>query len=77
MDLSTWLQREKIDLLDAAIKVIAVTPMNPKNEVIRKLDAAGLQSTDARFLNELNELVSLMTGGSTPSKLLRQEVSAI
>ena len=59
---------KKVDLLEAATNGIAVISMNPKNEVIKKLDAAGLQLTDARFLDELNELISLMTGGSSPSK---------
>ena len=52
----------KIDLHEAASQGIAVTPVNPKNQVIKKLEAAGLHLNDAKFLNELNELISLVTG---------------
>ncbi|MDG1277277.1 MULTISPECIES: hypothetical protein [Algoriphagus] len=52
----------KIDLHEAASKGIAVTPVNPKDQVIKKLEAAGLHLNDGRFLNELNELISLVTG---------------
>lgn len=60
---------EKIDLHEAAAKGIAVTPVNPKSEVIKKLEAAGLDLTDSKFLNDLNELISLLSGsGSTKGK---------
>jgi hypothetical protein len=52
----------KIDLHEAASKGIAVTPVNPKDQVIKKLEAAGLHLNDGRFLNELNELIALVTG---------------
>ncbi len=58
----------KIDLHEAATKGIAVTPVNPKDQVIKKLEAAGLHLNDGRFLNELNELISLVTGSSTSTK---------
>ncbi|WP_339869329.1 hypothetical protein [uncultured Algoriphagus sp.] len=57
-----------IDLQEAASKGIAVTPVNPKKEVIKKLDAAGLHLNDTKFLNELNELISLISGGAVPAK---------
>ncbi|WP_339879773.1 hypothetical protein [uncultured Algoriphagus sp.] len=57
----------KIDLHEAATKGIAVTPVNPKDQVIKKLEAAGLHLNDGRFLNELNELISLVTGSSSTS----------
>lgn len=59
---------DKIDLHEAASKGIAVTPVNPKDEVVKKLDAAGLHLADGRFLNELNELISLVTGNGTGAK---------
>lgn len=58
----------KIDLYDAASKGIAVTPVNPKNQVIKKLEAAGLHLNDGKFLNELNELISLVTGNTVSAK---------
>lgn len=58
----------KIDLHDAASKGIAVTPVNPKNQVIKKLEDAGLHLNDAKFLNELNELISLVTGNGVSTK---------
>lgn len=57
---------EKIDLHEAAAKGIAVTPVNPKSEVIKKLVAAGLDLTDSKFLNDLNELISLLSGSASP-----------
>lgn len=53
---------EKIDLHEAAAKGVAVTPVNPKSEVIKKLEAAGLYLLDSKFLNDLNELISLISG---------------
>lgn len=53
---------KQVDLLDAAKNGIAVTPVNPKDQVIKKLEAAGLHLNDGRFLNELSELISLVTG---------------
>ncbi|SFB50546.1 hypothetical protein [Algoriphagus aquimarinus] len=59
---------KQIDLHEAASSGIAVTPVNPKKEVIKKLEAAGLPLNDAKFLNELNELISLVTGNSVATK---------
>jgi hypothetical protein len=58
----------KIDLHEAATKGIAVTPVNPKDQVIKKLEAAGLHLNDGRFLNELTELISLVTGNASATK---------
>lgn len=58
----------KIDLHDAAKQGVSVTPVNPKDQVIKKLEAAGLHLNDAKFLNELNELISLVTGNGVTSK---------
>ncbi len=58
----------KIDLHEAASKGIAVTPVDPKDRVIKRLEAAGLPLNDGRFLNELNELISLVTGSSAAAK---------
>lgn len=56
---------KKIDLHEAAARGIAVTPVNPKDEVIKKLEAAGLFLTDSKFLNDLNELIAELSGKST------------
>lgn len=53
---------KRVDLHEAAAKGLAVTPVNPKDAVIKKLEAAGLHLNDGRFLNELNELISLISG---------------
>lgn len=53
---------KRVDLHEAASKGLAVTPVNPKDAVIKKLEAAGLHLSDGRFLNELNELISLISG---------------
>lgn len=59
----------KIDLHEAAAKGISVTPVNPKDEVIKKLEAAGLHLTDSKFVNDLNELISMISGsGSSKGK---------
>ena len=59
----------KIDLHEAAAKGIPVTPVNPKDEVIKKLEAAGLHLLDSKFVNDLNELISLISGsGSSKGK---------
>ncbi|MBB6328751.1 hypothetical protein FHS59_004410 [Algoriphagus iocasae] len=59
----------KIDLHEAAAKGIPVTPVNPKDEVIKKLEAAGLHLTDSKFVNDLNELISMISGsGSSKGK---------
>jgi len=58
----------KIDLHDAAKQGVSVTPVNPKDQVIKKLEAAGLHLNDGKFLNELNELISLVTGNGVSSK---------
>ncbi len=60
---------KRVDLHEAAAKGLAVTPVNPKDAVIKKLESAGLHLSDGRFLNELNELISLISGGSAaPTK---------
>lgn len=56
---------KKIDLQEAAARGIAVTPVNPKHEVIQKLEAAGLFLTDNKFVADLNELISKLNGGSS------------
>jgi hypothetical protein len=56
---------KKIDLHEAAARGIAVTPVNPKDEVVKKLEAAGLYLTDSKFVNDLNELISTLSGGSS------------
>lgn len=56
---------KRVDLHEAAAKGLAVTPVNPKDSVIKKLEAAGLHLSDGRFLNELNELISLISGASS------------
>ena len=55
----------KIDLHEAAAKGIPVTPVNPKDEVIKKLEAAGLHLTDSKFVNDLNELISMISGSGS------------
>lgn len=65
----------KIDLHEAATKGIAVTPVNPKDQVIKKLEAAGLYLNDGRFLNELNELISLVTGNVASKSSKRRSFS--
>ncbi|PZX50122.1 hypothetical protein [Algoriphagus chordae] len=62
----------KIDLHDAAKQGISVTPVNPKAQVIKKLEEAGLPLNDTRFLNELNELISLVTGNSAGPKVTKR-----
>ncbi|WP_192346808.1 hypothetical protein [Algoriphagus sp. Y33] len=62
----------QIDLHDAAKQGISVTPVNPKAQVIKKLEEAGLSLNDARFLNELNELISLVTGNSAAPKAAKR-----
>jgi hypothetical protein len=56
---------KKIDLHEAASRGIAVTPVNPKDGVIKKLEAAGLFLTDSKFLADLNELIASLNGGAT------------
>lgn len=56
---------KKIDLHEAAARGIAVTPVNPKDEVVKKLESAGLYLTDSKFLNDLNDLISALSGGSS------------
>tara|TARA_R110002020_G_scaffold222447_4_gene431245 strand:- start:463 stop:867 length:405 start_codon:yes stop_codon:yes gene_type:complete len=58
---------KKIDLHEAASNGIAVTPVHPKKKVINKLEAAGLPLNDSKFLNELNELISLITDTTVPA----------
>ncbi|MCE2708721.1 MAG: hypothetical protein ACK5BR_08190 [Bacteroidota bacterium] len=55
---------KKIDLHEAASRGIAVTPVNPKDGVIKKLESAGMFLTDSKFLAELNELIAALNGGS-------------
>ena len=59
---------KQIDLHQAASNGIAVIPVHPKKEVIKKLEAAGLPLHDIKFLNELNELISLISGTTVPAK---------
>lgn len=59
---------DKIDLHAAASQGISVTPVDPKEQVKKKLEDAGLPLNDGRFLNELNELISLVTGSSSVGK---------
>ena len=56
---------KKIDLHEAASRGIAVTPVNPKDEVVKKLEAAGLFLTDSKFVNDLNDLISSLNGGTS------------
>jgi len=56
---------KKIDLQEAAARGIAVTPVNPKHEVIKKLEEAGLFLTDPKFVADLNKLISELNGGAT------------
>lgn len=56
---------KKIELHEAAARGIAVTPVNPKDEVIKKLEAAGLFLTDSKFVNELNDLISVLSGSGS------------
>jgi len=53
---------KKIDLHEAASRGIAVTPVNPKAGVIKKLESAGLFLTDSKFLADLNELIASLNG---------------
>ena len=53
---------KKINLHEAASRGIAVTPVNPKAGVIKKLEAAGLFLTDNKFLADLNELIASLNG---------------
>jgi hypothetical protein len=55
---------KKIDLHEAAARGIAVTPVNPKDEVIKKLESAGLFLTDSKFLSDLNDLISALSGSA-------------
>lgn len=63
---------KRIDVHEAAARGIAVTPVNPKDDVIKKLENAGLHLTDGRFVNELNELISLITGQSNAKSSKRR-----
>ncbi|AMQ56088.1 hypothetical protein [Algoriphagus sanaruensis] len=56
---------KKIDLHEAAARGIAVTPVNPKDQVIKKLESAGLHLTDNKFVADLNELISVLNGGGS------------
>ncbi|WP_268036567.1 hypothetical protein [Algoriphagus sp. PAP.12] len=56
---------KKIDLQEAAARGIAVTPVNPKQEVIKKLEEVGLFLTDTKFVSELNELIAALNGKSS------------
>ena len=65
---------KKIDLQEAAFKGIEVTPVNPRNEVMKKLDAAGIPLHDIKFLNDLNELISLIAGTAVPDKSTKRRI---
>lgn len=56
---------KKIDLQEAAARGIAVTPVNPKHEVINKLEEAGLFLTEPKFVADLNQLIAALNGDST------------
>lgn len=66
---------KRVDLHEAAARGIAVTPVNPKDDVIKKLENAGLHLTDGRFLNDLNELIGLITGQSSNKSSKRRTFS--
>ncbi|MBY5949469.1 hypothetical protein OU792_12310 [Algoriphagus sp. NF] len=66
---------KRVDLHEAAARGIAVTPVNPKDDVIKKLENAGLHLTDGRFLNDLNELIALITGQSSAKTSKRRTFS--
>ncbi|TDK41614.1 hypothetical protein [Algoriphagus formosus] len=66
---------KRVDLHEAAARGIAVTPVNPKDDVIKKLENAGLHLTDGRFLNDLNELIGLITGQSSAKTSKRRTFS--
>ena len=66
---------KRIDLHEAATRGIPVTPVNPKDDVIKKLESAGLYVTDGRFMNDLNELVGLISGSSTGKSSKRRTFS--
>ncbi|WP_134200718.1 hypothetical protein [uncultured Algoriphagus sp.] len=66
---------KRVDLHEAAARGIAVTPVNPKDDVIKKLENAGLHLTDGRFLNDLNELIGLITGQSSTKTSKRRTFS--
>ena len=52
---------KQISLEEAAAKKISITPVHPKDEVLKKLENAGLFLTDTKFLNDLNELISILS----------------
>lgn len=54
---------KKIDLHEAASRGISVTPVNPKDQVIKKLESAGLFLNDSKFVADLNELIATLQGG--------------
>lgn len=56
---------KKIDLNEAAARGIAVTPVNPKDEVIKKLESAGLFLNDSKFVNELMDLINVLSGSNS------------
>jgi hypothetical protein len=56
---------KKIDLHEAAARGIAVTPVNPKDQVVKKLEAAGLHLNDSKFVADLNELIATLQGGGS------------
>jgi len=64
-----------IDLQEAAKKGIAVTPKDPKESVLKKLSDAGLDLADGKFVNELNELIGLITSGSSKGSRKRRTFS--
>ncbi|WP_297337624.1 hypothetical protein [Algoriphagus sp.] len=66
---------KRIDLHEAATRGIPVTPVNPKDDVIKKLESAGLYVTDGRFMNDFNELIGLINGSSTGKTSKRRTFS--
>lgn len=66
---------KKIDLHEAASRGISVMPVNPKDNVVKKLENAGLFLTDGRFLNDLQELIGLLTGQTVGKTSRRRSFS--
>lgn len=65
MDTSTLQTKKKIELCEVAARGIPVKPVNPRHEVLKKLEAAGLFLTDNKFLGELNEWIADLNGKKT------------
>ncbi|HSJ66168.1 MAG TPA: hypothetical protein VK921_00760 [Anditalea sp.] len=59
---------EQITLEEATKKNIAVTILHPQQIVKEKLEEAGLYLTDAKFVNDLNELIEELNGTAKAGK---------